>query len=169
MSGSKTRTQKKDMSWGDLKFGEFEKLPTSSDARWYALWRPANNSDSTKLLEEAGLRPLTYKEALSWLVSDKGLVDSLKGLWFYLEEEQISKHGFCTVCKDGDIVEVETGSLDNTVHVSPGKKSVVLSVISDNVALDKRFNLDATYDPMFVVPIVIGVPKERSEVSKLLR
>ena len=121
--------------------------------------KEANHKDSMRILKENGLEPLTYQEALA---HGAELVKAFKGKgkWFYLAGKGIDKDGVFLFDSKGNIdaENPEKDDIEHKVRVWSGKYPLSLVVRSDDVAWDygRRFNLDASYEPGGVAPVVVG-------------
>jgi len=155
------------VSAATLKFGDFKPVVGTTGSTLYVLKTEANHSKSMGLLEESGLRPLKYQEVLPLLMKDEALKNSLKGKWFYLAGEGLNEDGIYTVNDKGELAKIEGEelSLEKKVRAWSGKNPLSLCVYSGNDAAyhSRRFCLVAAYDPHGDAPVVVGVPKERSE------
>jgi len=153
-----------------LKYGDFNPVVGTTNTTLYVLKTEANHSNSMTLLKEAGLRPLNGKEILPLLMKDETLKDSLKGKWFYLAGEGLKEDGIYTLDAKGDLEKVGSRnlSIENKVRAFKGPHPLSLDVFSDyNAAVfGGRFFLVAYYEPHYVAPVVVGVPKERPELSQ---
>ncbi|MGD0729434.1 MAG: hypothetical protein ABR981_05140 [Candidatus Micrarchaeaceae archaeon] len=144
------------------KYGEFIPVVGSSGAVLNVLKKEADHSSSMKLLDEAGLRPLTYQETIHTLMNDSELKNALKGNWFYLQGKGTEEDGFYTIDNEGELVKGKGASPEETVRVWKGENPLSLDVDSDDYAADDggRFGLVADGEPSVVAPVVVGVPKE---------
>ncbi len=52
-----------------------------------------NHAKSIKILQDNGMRALTYQEALVWLMQNPEIKEQLKNKWFYLEGVGTDKSG----------------------------------------------------------------------------
>lgn len=146
----------------------FEALPTSTEAGWQILEMSANYYNSMRILNEYGLRPLTFKEALSRLNEDEELKDSLKEACFYLGETRLEENGFYTIDKKGNLVEGKGKSEEETVDSWSGRYQLSLDVASDpeTVRFGRRYDLHADRSPFHIVPMIVGVPRDMSWILR---
>jgi hypothetical protein len=125
----------------------------------------ANHPKSMEILAKHGLRPLTYREALS---RSSELINTLKGKWFYLDGQGMQKFGIHTFNEKGKLVGL-TGneSIDQKVRVWPGNNPLSLLVYSDDGARDlgRRYELNADDGPSLVAPVVVGVKAGREAAA----
>lgn len=174
------QTSKKQDDVEELEFAGFEKIPSSTDAEWYVKKETSNYFDSMRSLNEIGLKPITYKKALSKLMTDDALRDSLKGREFYLKDKKLKKRGIFTIDEDNNFVEGKGESINSTVIIKVKKSSikksptekypVILSIRSDEeVHNGNRFDVVAGFKPFNVAPIVVGEPKRWVKSYHLLR
>ncbi|MDE1859137.1 MAG: hypothetical protein KGH67_01265 [Candidatus Micrarchaeota archaeon] len=133
--------------------------------RIYVIDKSADHARSMEILAAKGLRPLTYKEALS---RSSELITELEGKWFYLDGQGIEKSGIHTFNEKGELVEL-TGnkSTDQKVRVWPGNNPLSLDVYSDGDARVSggRFGLGANGEPHDVAPVVVGVKIDREAAA----
>lgn len=152
------------------KFGEFKPVVGSTGTILYTLKTEANHSNSMKLLDEAGLRPLTRQEILPLLMKDETLKNSLKGKWFYLAGEGLKEDGIYTINSKGDLVTLggEKVSVQNRVRAFKGPHLLSLVVISDRGSpqYGGRFGLAANCGFSVRAPVVVGVPKLEPKPSQ---
>ncbi len=152
------------------KFGDFKPI-LGATSILHVLETSANHSKSMELLEKAGLRPLKYQEILPLLMKDETLKNSLKGKWFYLAGKGLEEDGIYTINEKGDLAKIENDklSIENKVRAWKGPYPLSLDVYSDNGAAgySRRFylGLGAPNGPLNAAPVVVGVPKERSELE----
>lgn len=116
----------------------------------------ANHADSLKILEDEGLRPMTYQEALVIIDTDSELKEKLKGKWFWIAGKGMEQDGLYTFDKNGKLIEGE-GDPEKTVRVWSGDTPLSLSVWVGAVVDYWRFDLYADVDPSVVAPVVVGV------------
>jgi hypothetical protein len=110
---------------------------------------------SKQLLSDNGLRPLTYKEALS--ISSE-LIRELSGKWFWLAEGEIkNRDGAYSFNEKGEIVELSKNKgPDTTVDIWPGKSPLLIYVRSEPYD-EIRFLLGAYLKPNAVAPAIVGI------------
>lgn len=119
--------------------------------------KKANHSDSIKILEDEGLRPMTYQEALVIINQDSKLKEKLKGNWFYLEGKGFKDGGYYKFDSNGALSKGK-GDPEQTVYAYSGPHPLSLYV-GDDAGVVWRFDLDASNDPSLVAPVVVGVKK----------
>jgi hypothetical protein len=153
----------------------FKEVKTSTGGMLYVSEKRADYSTSKSMLEQADLELITRQEALSTLMKDKKLKESLKDKWFWLAGEGMNKEReLYTIDKNGELVEV-TGkaSPEKTVRVWNGENPLSLGVRSDGYARQdgRRFVLAANDGPGYVAPVVVGKakPKQAVAAAALLR
>lgn len=125
-----------------------------------------------ELLDKAGLRPLTYKEALCTLMDNEELKNQLKGKWFYLAgtgKDINRENGLYTIDRDGSLVNGSGPSPETTLRYFNGPHPLSLFVLSDDFTsiYYRRYDLAAINEPQFVASVVVGVPKD--ETKNMLR
>jgi hypothetical protein len=150
------------------RFMEFKAIGNSKNAQWYALERNANYSDSIRLLEEAGLRPITCKEALAKLMNDQELKNLLKDKSFYLIGKWDGRYGLHRICGDGTLVCGKGPSMEQTARIWVGMHPLRIDIYSDKKAnlYGVRFSITSRVDTnYYIARIIVGVPKEQN-VSK---
>ncbi len=118
----------------------------------------ANQTNSMRLLQENGLRPLTYQEAIVEIDKNPELKEWLKGKWFYLGGKGSQLLGYYTFNKKGELTQGE-GDMEKTVYVYKGSQPLLLAVHEDCVArsVRRRYGLYAGDNPSAVVGVVVGV------------
>ena len=141
----------------------FKQVNGATGKTLHILEKRANHPESMKLLSEAGLRPMTYQEILSLLMEDEQLKNALKGKGFWLAGQGMEKEGVFTISKKGEIRKIrwrEKLSVERKAHVQSGNKPLSFIVYSDYYAahFGWRFYLGANTDPLYVAPVVVGVP-----------
>lgn len=128
----------------------------------------ADYANSMALLQQNGLRPMTYQEA--FVLIDKNLVlkKELKGTAFYLDGIGLKESGYYTFDNDGKLSKGK--GIERAVCILNGKAPLSLLVNSDDGArfVGARFFLIADYTPKGVAPVVVGV-KINQELAKTLR
>ena len=141
----------------------FRQVKGATGKTLYILEKEANHPDSMKLLSEAGLRPLSYREILSLLMEDEQLKNALKGKQFWLAGKGIEKEGILTINEKGELREIareEKPSAERKVYVWSGDQPLSFKVYLDDFAANvgRRFSLNAYLEPQGVAPVVAGVP-----------
>ncbi len=130
----------------------------------------ADYADSMALLQQEGLRPMTYKEALALIDRSSELKQQLKGKWFYLEGEGLEKEGCHTFDNEGNLrkEDHEKGNMEKTVDVFPGEGRLVMIVQTDSTTSleERRFVLYASADPQDIAPVVVGVKLDTKYLRK---
>lgn len=134
---------------------EFRKIGTDAKPL-FASEQGGNYAQSMKSLADNGLRPLTYKEALSF---SSELIAELKGKWFFLEGGVSVESGMYTFNEKGELRLSNEELLDQKVHVYSGSKHSRIGVCDeeDTVVNDARFILAANGDPSRVASAVVGL------------
>lgn len=138
----------------------------------FVSWTRSNFEDSMDILEENGLEPLAYPEAMKKLDKHIGLKEVLKGNRFYLKDGV--DPGLNRVDENGNIV-FGKGGVERTVHVHNDKQFVMLYVNRDaEIEYKKkgRYELWIGGDPNRVAKVVIGVmhtDKALGKTSSMLR
>ncbi len=119
----------------------------------------ANHSKSMALLQENGLRPMTYQEALVKIDQNPELKAQLKGKGFYLDGKGLKGLEFYTSFDNEGKLTEDRRDTEKTVCAFLGENPLSLSVGTDYDALygERRFNLSAFEDPQSVAPVVVGV------------
>jgi len=123
---------------------------------------PAALTDTLRILEEQGLRLLTYREAFVILGADAKLKERLKEKSFWLKEIGARADGDYTLQPDGSLKEGRAKDKEKAVSVYQGDQPVHLYVYPDNQASwqHKRFNLSANVGPGHVTSMVVGLPQD---------
>ena len=118
----------------------------------------ANHKDSMSLLQQNGLRAMTYQEAPVRLSKDKNSKEQLKGNWFWLAGEGTELSGYYIFNNKGELTKGK-GHIENTVYVWKGSQPLSLSVRSDDDAriYEGRYYLYAYDSPDDVATVVVGV------------
>ena len=119
----------------------------------------ANYADSMALLQQNNLRALTYPEALVLIDRNPDLKEHLKDQWFYLEGKGILDKSGCYAFDNlGNLSKVK-GDPEKTVYIYSGTNPLSLHVhtAGDARFYERRFSLDAYYDPQDVASVVVGV------------
>ena len=121
----------------------------------------ANHANSMALLQQNGLRPMTYQEAIVLIDRNRELKAQLKGKWFYLEGKGLKKSGYHTFDNAGRLVEsVEgKGDIEKTAYAYSGNNPLALYVRTDEYARRgrRRFTLNAFDSPQYAALVVVGV------------
>lgn len=83
----------------------------------------SNHVQSMQLLADNGLRPLTYQEALVYLMQYPEDKEKLKRKWFWLDGKGITEIGLFSFNEKGELIEL-TGkeTLEQKVRVWPGDR-----------------------------------------------
>lgn len=156
----------------DSKFGEFKPFIGTTGSVLYVLKAEADYFKSMNVLDNAGLRLLRRTEILPLLMDDEMLKNPLKGYWFYLEDNGLKENGLYTIDEKKAFTKIQNEllSIENKVHVWKGINPLSLAVLSDMCAIDfgRRFDIDAFYMPSVSAPIIIGIPKQVSELEYTL-
>lgn len=118
----------------------------------------ANQKESMSLLQQNGLRAMTYQEALVKIDQNPELKEQLKGKWFYLAGEGSSLSGFYTFNEKGELTQGK-GNKEKTVYACNGSQPLSLHVHSDYYArfVEGRYFLYAYYVPSTVASAAVGV------------
>ncbi len=118
----------------------------------------ANYANSMALLQQNGLRPMTYQEALVLISGNPKLKHKLEDKWFYLGGEKLDESGFYTFDNTGNLVKGK-GSPEQTVYLWSGTGPLSLDVHVDDVinGAERRFDLDAAIGPDLISPRIVGV------------
>ncbi len=126
-----------------------------------------NDAQSMKILADHSMRPLTYQEALVWLMQNPEIKEQLKGKFFYLEGVGTDKSGLYTVGGKGEL-KPGSGEFEETVLVWSGKNPLSLGVCSGDRARvgGRRFDLIGDGSPDGVAPVVVGVKLAQAEPSR---
>ena len=119
----------------------------------------ANRANSMALLQQNGLRPMTYQEAIVLIDRNRELKAQLKGKWFYLDGKGLRESGCYTFDNEGKLVIGMKGGIEKTVHVYSGNGQLSLDVREEDDARrgEGRFGLDAIGDPSNVATAVLGI------------
>lgn len=121
-----------------------------------------NYPKSMRLLAEAGLRPLTYQEALARAPE---LIKRLRGKWFYLESQEIKEEGVYTFNAHGELVKPKgKEGIDKRVYVHSGNGMLALDVVSD-VFFDWRFALFTIRNRDSLATVSVGVKIEQEAAA----
>ncbi len=118
----------------------------------------ADHKNSMSLLQQNGVRPLTYQEAIIKIDQNPELKEQLKGKWFYLDGKGSQLSGFYTFNDKGELTQGK-GDIEKTVYVWKGSQSFSLGVHGDSNArrYERRFTLVAVSGPADVAAVVVGV------------
>jgi hypothetical protein len=118
----------------------------------------ANHANSMALLQQNGLRPMTYKEAIVLIDGNPELKEQLKGKWFYLDGKGLKESGYHTFDNEGKLTKGK-GDIEKTVYAYSGKNPLSLYVFTDYYVgfNERRFYLNADYVPQDVASVVVGV------------
>lgn len=118
----------------------------------------ASRINSMLLLEQNGLRPMTYQEAIVLIDRSPELKTELKGKWFYLDGKSLKESGYYTFNNEGRLTEGK-GDIEKTVYAYSGNGPLSLAVHAeeDAAAGGLRFVLDANFDSRVVALVVVGV------------
>lgn len=118
----------------------------------------ADHKNSLSILQQYGLEPLTYQEAIARINQHEQLKEQLKYTMFYLDGKCYLLPGFNTVDHNGELTPGKR-DIERTVFVNPGQQPLVLRVHADYDALFRksRFNLYADGSPDEVAHVVVGV------------
>lgn len=150
-----------------LRGDAFREMSTDGKTSLFVSYQSASHSQSMRILADNGLRPLTYREALSFYSE---LIKKLQGNKFYLADRGIKeKDGFYTLNAQKKLVKA-TGdeTYDQKIHIWHGNRSLILNVNSDySVNLyGARFNLIGDEDPRGAALVVVGVKTPLGEVEE---
>ncbi len=147
---------------------QFEVVKAATDfTDVYICEKSANYAESMALLQQKGLRPMTYQEALVLTDRNPQLKKRLTGKMFYLAGKSLEESGCNTFDNKGELQEGE-GDVEKTVYAYAGRNPLSLDVLIDNSARGngRRFVLDASLGgPQFAASVVVGV-KTGHEVAK---
>ena len=126
-----------------------------------------NQENSMNLLQQSGLRALTYREALVKIDQNPELKAQLKGRWLYLGETGSELSGFYMFNEKGELAKISgpailkkgQGDLEKIVFVLKGSEPLSLLVQTDDFARygGFRFGLFATYGQSVVAGVVVGI------------
>lgn len=145
------------------KHAGFSKMVGSTGATLHILRTNASHGTSMSLLEDAGLRPLTYHEVLPMLMQDKTLREALKGEWFWLAGQGARGRNWSfTVADDGELVQKDAKSCSKkmTAHLRRGSQPLSL-IVHDDEEVHSRgsgFLVSAAILPSYSASTVVGVP-----------
>ena len=131
----------------------------------FVAFTDADQKRSMSLLQQNGLRPLTYQEALAWINQNPEFMNQLKGKWFYLDGKGLQLSGYYTFNDKGELIQGK-GDIGKTVYVCNGSQQLSLNVHTDEGAHwdGWRFVLGADFGPQGVASVVAGVRAD-SEVA----
>jgi len=132
----------------------FMEVPVTGKASLFVFRSEANHFETLSVLADNGLRPLTYREALS---HSSVLVRDLKGKWFYLDETAPRKSGLYAWDENGELVE-PTGNetYDQKVRAWSGKP-LFSFIILDAVLSYGRFVIGNDLKPDLKALVVVGI------------
>lgn len=118
----------------------------------------ANQKDSMSLLQQNGLRAMTYQEALVTIDKNPELKEQLKGKWFWLDGKGTELSGYYTFNEKGELTKGK-GNIEKTVYAWSGSQPLSLSVRTDGDArfYERRYSLSAYGGPSGVASVVVGV------------
>ena len=125
----------------------------------FIAWTEANREDSMRLLQQNGLRALTYQEAIVKIDQNPELKDQLKGKWFYLIGKGSVLSRYYTFNDKGELTQGK-GDIEKTVHAWKGSQPLSFFVLTDGAASTdgRRYVLGACYSPVSAAWVVVGVP-----------
>ena len=147
------------------KYTGFNEIPSDTGANWYILYRKAKRVDSPIFLEEVGLRPLSYVEALTTLMKDNKLNNFVVSAKEHFHVTGKIPDGFkvgdLTILKEGRLVkEADPEYGKNTIQLAPGPYQMSLIAIPYEPICSYAYLLDSSYPKEDSLHMVIGVPKE---------
>ena len=118
----------------------------------------ANHKDSMSILQQNGLRAMTYQEALVKIDQNPELKEQLKGRWFYLAGEGTELSGFYTFNEKGELTRGK-GNIEKTIYAYSGSQPLSLFVLTAYLARidERRYGFDAVDGPSGVAGVVVGV------------
>ena len=133
----------------------------------------ASLEDSMDLLQQNGLRALTYQEALVKMDQSPALKGRLKGRWLYLDGKGVTLSGFCSFDEEGELTKGKARvddpmgpqeDMERTVYVLKGSRPLSLLVLTDDFTRYSgfRFDLVANYGPSVVAGAVVGVRADQA-------
>ena len=129
----------------------------------------ADHATSMKLLEEAGLRPLTYQEAFYLLAAHDGMWQALKACvkWFWLAGRGLDKDGVFKTSSRGELIKI-WGVLSGSVIVraSGGAHPLSLGFAVGKALFRNAVYLGANVLPSHRAPGVVGVAKDIGNLVK---
>ncbi len=109
------------------------------------------------LLQQNGLKLMTYQQALALLDKNPVLKAQLKGKWFYLDGRGLEESGYHAFDDEGKLTEGK-GDIEKTVYVYSGKNPLSLYVLSAIAYFyRRRFNLFANLGSHILAPVVVGI------------
>lgn len=127
----------------------------------------ANQENSLRLLQQNGLRALSYQEALVKIDQTPELKEQLQGRWLYLDGKGTELSGFYVFNEKGEFTKIAgpailkkgLGDLEKIVFVLKGSQPLSLLVQPDDFARygGFRFGIYATYGHTDVAGVVVGV------------
>ena len=122
----------------------------------------ANHAASMRILNENGLRPVTYREILIALGRDPKLKEKLRGKWFWLNGERTEMQGFHTIQSNGFLKEGKSDDPVKNVYVWEGEQPLAFNVFEDihTACGDAWFGIHAIYDPSKTAYVVVGIEKD---------
>ena len=132
-------------------------------------YQKADHTASMEILERNGLRPLTYKEALTILTEKPELKEQLKGKWFWIAGDirnindlftGSESDAYFTFDNKGNLSKGK-GNIEGTVHVWKGDDPFAFLVLAYDGAssVGRRFVFGALGRSDDVAPVVVGAPK----------
>jgi len=119
----------------------------------------ANHADSMRILNENGLRPVTYQEILIILDKDPKLKEHLKGKRFWIDGVGTEMGGYHTLQSDGSLKKGRSEDPEKNVYCQSGSQPLLFYVglVTDPASVDWRFLLAATDVSSSVAQVVVGV------------
>jgi hypothetical protein len=97
-----------------------------SDAR-------ANGNGSMALLQQNGLRPMTYQEAFTLIDRNPELKARLKGKWFYLSGKGLNESEYYTFDDEGRLISSKKGEAEAEKTVYVFKENNMLMYVHTDV------------------------------------
>jgi hypothetical protein len=110
-----------------------------------------------KILVDGGLRPLTFREALS---HTSELMNELKGKWFYLDGKGIEEAGVYAFDARGEFARPTAREHPNRmIQIYSGVHPLHFDIGSDDLTRfhSRRFVLSGNDTPDFHAPVVVGI------------